>query len=34
MTRTSLTELREEMRRVARGEHQASPRPAARLLAY
>lgn len=33
MTRTSLTELREEMRGVARGEHQASPLPAAPLLA-
>jgi DNA-binding transcriptional ArsR family regulator len=33
MTRTSLTELREEMRGVARGERQASPLPAAPLLA-
>lgn len=33
MARTSLTELREEMRRVARGEQQASPLPAAPLLA-
>ena len=29
MTRTSLTELREEMRGVARGERRASPLPAA-----
>ena len=33
MTRTSLTELREEMRAVARGERQASPLPAAPVLA-
>ena len=33
MTRTSLTELREEMRGVARGERQASGLPAAPLLA-
>ncbi|HJU20262.1 MAG TPA: ArsR family transcriptional regulator [Stellaceae bacterium] len=33
VTRTSLTELREEMRGVARGEQQASPLPAAPLLA-
>jgi predicted transcriptional regulator len=33
MTRTSLIELREEMRAVARGERQASPLPAAPLLA-
>ena len=33
MTRTSLTELREEMRGVARGERAASPLPAAPLLA-
>jgi predicted transcriptional regulator len=33
MTRTSLTELREEMRATARGERQASPLPAAPLLA-
>jgi len=33
MTRTSLTELREEMRGVARGQRQASPLPAAPLLA-
>ena len=33
MTRRSLTELREEMRAVARGERQASPLPAAPLLA-
>lgn len=33
MTRTSLTELREEMRGVARGERQPSPLPAAPLLA-
>jgi len=33
MTRTSLTELREEMRGVARGERQTSPLPAAPLLA-
>ena len=33
MTRTSLTELREEMRGVARGERRASPLPAAPLLA-
>jgi predicted transcriptional regulator len=33
MTRRSLTELREEMRGVARGERQASSLPAAPLLA-
>lgn len=33
MTRTPLTELREEMRAVARGERQAAPLPAAPLLA-
>ena len=33
MTRTSLTELREEMRAVARGERQSSPLPAAPVLA-
>lgn len=33
MTRTSLTELRDEMRGVARGERQAAPLPAAPLLA-
>lgn len=33
MTRTSLAELREEMRDVARGGRQASPLPAAPLLA-
>jgi predicted transcriptional regulator len=33
MTRTSLNELREEMRSVARGERRASPLPAAPLLA-
>jgi predicted transcriptional regulator len=33
MTRTSLTELGEEMRGVARGERQASPLPSAPLLA-
>jgi predicted transcriptional regulator len=33
MTRTSLTELREEMRGVAKGERRASPLPAAPLLA-
>lgn len=33
MTRKSLTELREEMRAVARGEKQPSPLPAAPLLA-
>ena len=33
MTRKSLTELREEMRAVARGEQKAAPRPAAPLLA-
>ena len=33
MTRTSLTDLREEMRSVARGERQPSPLPAAPLLA-
>jgi predicted transcriptional regulator len=33
MTRTSLTELREEMRGVARGERRASPLPAGPLLA-
>lgn len=33
MKRTSLTELREEMRAVARGERNPSPRPAAPLLA-
>jgi hypothetical protein len=33
MTRTSLTELREEMRGVARGERQPSALPAAPLLA-
>ena len=32
MTRTSLTELREEMREVARGERPVSPLPAAPLL--
>jgi hypothetical protein len=33
MTRKSLTELREEMRAVVRGERRASPLPAAPLLA-
>lgn len=33
MTRKSVTELREEMRAVARGEGKASPLPAAPLLA-
>jgi DNA-binding transcriptional ArsR family regulator len=33
MTQTSLTDLREEMRGVARGERLASPRPAGPLLA-
>jgi predicted transcriptional regulator len=33
MTRTSLADLREEMRGVARGERRASPLPAAPLLA-
>src|SRR3954447_17568123 len=33
MKRTSLTDLREEMRAVARGERNPSPRPAAPLLA-
>lgn len=33
MTRKSLTELREEMRAVARGERRAAPLPAAPLLA-
>lgn len=33
MTRTPLSELREEIRSVARGERQASPLPAAPLLA-
>ncbi len=33
MTRKSLTELREEMRAVARGERKATPLPAAPLLA-
>lgn len=33
MTRKSLSELREEMRAVARGERNASPLPAAPLLA-
>lgn len=33
MTRKSLTELREEMRAVARGERQPAPLPAAPLLA-
>jgi len=33
MTRKSLTELREEMRSVARGERRAAPLPAAPLLA-
>lgn len=33
MTRTSLANLREEMRAVARGERQPSPRPAAPVLA-
>src|SRR5579884_1094107 len=33
MTRTPLTDLREEMRGVARGERRASPLPAAPLLA-
>jgi DNA-binding transcriptional ArsR family regulator len=33
MARTSLTELREEMRGVARGERRASPLPAGPLLA-
>jgi predicted transcriptional regulator len=33
MARKSLTELREEMRAVARGERRASPLPAAPLLA-
>jgi predicted transcriptional regulator len=33
MARKSLTELREEMRTVARGERKASPLPAAPLLA-
>lgn len=33
MARRSLTELREEMRAVARGERKASPLPAAPLLA-
>jgi predicted transcriptional regulator len=33
MARKSLTELREEMRAVARGERKASPLPAAPLLA-
>jgi len=33
MTRKSLTELREEMRAVARGERQAAPLPAAALFA-
>ena len=33
MRRTSLTALREEMRAVARGERDPSPRPAAPLLA-
>lgn len=33
MTRKSLSELREEMRGVARGERRASPLPAAPLLA-
>src|ERR1019366_5654413 len=33
MTRTSLAELREEMRGVARGERRASPLPAGPLLA-
>lgn len=33
MTRTSLAELREEMRSVGRGERRASPLPAAPLLA-
>ena len=33
MTRKSLTELREEMRAVARGERKAAPLPAAPLLA-
>src|ERR1700676_749297 len=33
MTRKSLTELREEMRAVGRGERRASPLPAAPLLA-
>ena len=32
MKRRSLTDLREEMRAVARGERRASPRPAAPLL--
>jgi predicted transcriptional regulator len=33
MKRTSLSELREEMRAVARGDRKPSPRPAAPLLA-
>jgi predicted transcriptional regulator len=33
MKRTSLTTLREEMRAVARGEREPSPRPAGQLLA-
>jgi predicted transcriptional regulator len=33
MKRRSLTDLREEMRAVARGERNPSPRPAAPLLA-
>jgi len=33
MTRTSLADLREEMRSVARGDRQASPLPAGPLLA-
>ncbi len=33
MTRTSLADLREEMRSVARGQRRASPLPAAPLLA-
>lgn len=33
MKRTSLASLREEMRAVARGEREASPRPAGQLLA-
>ncbi len=33
MTQTSLTDLREEMRAVARGERRATPLPAAPLLA-
>lgn len=33
MTRTSLADLREQMRSVARGERPAPPRPAGRVLA-